>query len=686
MSLRAPLKATALALLLAAAPLGAQTVRGAVVDAGTGRPVVGTLVVLLDAAGKQRAAMLTDGGGRYSLDVPGAGRYTLRAERVGRESTLSPPLDLAPGEVREVRLEANPRVFTLEAVQVRSDGDRGCAVRPAGGTETAALWEEARKAFNSAAWTGAASPFRYSVAEWTRSLAPGSMAVRTESRSDRTAVARHPFASIDPDSLSARGYVRVVPDGTLYYGPDVRTLDSESFLADHCFELAPAQFSEPTLVGLAFEPVRGRRVPDIAGAMWIDRTTGELRRVDYHYVNLRSNVAADLGGRVEFRRLPNGAWIVQRWRIRTPELAVSRDVERIASGSSATGGGRERLTGIREVEGLVTEVVTRTGEPITEPAAGAAIAGMVLDSATARPLAGARVFVSGTQYSSVSDENGRFRIDGLAGGDYTVSFSHPWLDSLGVSPNAARVSVRSGDSATVALSVPRPVQRVAAARPPAAAPVDNTDYSAAERLAAAVAARQGKAAASRPAGEGSMADFNRRAERGSGVYVKRADIVRRRPNRTLDLFRGVPQVQVGYAGGGATGTLRFIRHTTASATLGSAPAGADASAGVGSAGQQRAQGSPVSTDVLDRMRDASGSADPAVTAGTCVPVVWIDGLLSGSPETDLDALLPSQVEGIEIYTSVSNAPPQYRPGTAECGVVLVWTRQYASRHPAATPR
>ena len=49
---------------LFAAHLGGQTVQGRVVEAGSGRPVVGANVLLLDSAGRRAGSVLTDGGGR----------------------------------------------------------------------------------------------------------------------------------------------------------------------------------------------------------------------------------------------------------------------------------------------------------------------------------------------------------------------------------------------------------------------------------------------------------------------------------------------------------------------------------------------------------------------------------------------------------------------------------------------
>jgi hypothetical protein len=76
----------------------------------------------------------------------------------------------------------------------------------------------------------------------------------------------------------------------------------------------------PDAVGLGFEPVKGRKVPEIKGTLWVDRASAELRTLTYEYVNVPSAVRAEgLGGRLEFQRLPGGSWIIRDWYIRMPD-------------------------------------------------------------------------------------------------------------------------------------------------------------------------------------------------------------------------------------------------------------------------------------------------------------------------------------------------------------------------------
>jgi hypothetical protein len=58
----------------------------------------------------------------------------------------------------------------------------------------------------------------------------------------------------------------------------------------------------------------------------------------------------------------------------------------------------------------------------------------------------------------------------------------------------------------------------------------------------------------------------------------------------------------------------------------------------------------------------------------CPPQYWVDGVKAYN--LNIDDIIPSDVEGIEIYPGASTVPPQYntREGTTICGVVLIWTR------------
>lgn len=445
----------AAALVLAAAPLAAQAVQGRLTEEG-GAPVPRTLVALVDSAGNDVDRALTDGQGAFALRAPAAGRFTVRAERVGYLTSATPAFRLEAGTTVQQRLIASDRRASLAEV-VAVGAARQCTVRPEG-EQTAAVWGEARKALAAAAQAERQRLFRYRVARFQRDLEPVSGRVLRESRSELGAVAAHPFASPPAAELSARGWIQQTDSATLYYGPDANVLLSDAFLDDHCMRLEDdRRVAGDSLVGLAFEPVGGRRQPDVRGVLWLDRRTAELRRVEYTYTSLPQSVSNRLlGGSVEYARLPDGPWIVRRWSIRMPQVEV-REGARTTPGRDPdiyTAYQDVRLFAIREDGGEVVSTAAQDGAALLAAAPAATLQGTVWDSTRAAPLAGARVFVSGTPLEAVSDSAGRFRITGVRGGSYTVAFSHYRLGPAAAALRPAAVTVEPGSAITLALAVP----------------------------------------------------------------------------------------------------------------------------------------------------------------------------------------------------------------------------------------
>lgn len=444
------LVAMALLVLLGASPLAAQTVRGTLVEQGSGRPIPGTFVTLLDAAGEQRAGALTDSIGRFLLQAPGAGSYTLRAERIGYSTTLSPPLTLRPGEMREYRMVALAQAISLEGIEATGK-KRRCTVRPGAGAQTALLWEEARKALNATALSEEQRLFQVTYVQYERDLHPRTLQVRGESTRSRTGLSSSPFVSAPAENLAEKGYIQVDDEGASFYAPDAEVLLSDTFLDGHCFRTTSGEGNRSGWIGLAFEPLRGRKLPDVSGVLWLDRSTAELRSLEYRYTGLVLEEGMDsVGGHLEFEQLPGGAWIVPRWWIRMPTVKERR---------VQTRGWRMRKVasiGLKEVGGEVIEVRTLAGVPIFG-AFSVRLTGEVFDSTRGVPLRGARVFLEGTPYAVIADSAGRFEMEGLPEGSYSLTFSHPRLDSLGFSPRPRTVTLKADGMSPIALAIPSPV-------------------------------------------------------------------------------------------------------------------------------------------------------------------------------------------------------------------------------------
>jgi len=395
----------------------AQTVRGQLLVSGTGNPLEGALVTLHDDTGRQRGGYLTNDAGRFVIRAPGPGRYTLQAERIGFETVTSETFDLAQREVFQIQLETSEKPIRLAGIRV--EGRQGCVVRPGAGLALAQIWEEARKALRAQAWTDQ----RFS--RW---------------------VTRNPIKSLPAESLLNEGFVRSDERGGFhYFGPDATVLLSDLFLDTHCFRLEEDE-SDTELVGLSFEPIRGRSTPDIEGTLWLNRETARLHFLDFVYSWSPWAVATKVaGGRIQFEELPSGAWIIRNWWIRMPRMVRY-------TGLMAIGGSGLQVGSIAEAGGRVTRIHSPQ-RGTTAPVSHGTISGLVWDSIRGGPLGGARVFLSGTQYSTLTDSVGRFSLEDVPEGPYLASFHHSSLDSLGVFPPGEEVFLTAGTTSEVKLAV-----------------------------------------------------------------------------------------------------------------------------------------------------------------------------------------------------------------------------------------
>lgn len=90
------------------------------------------------------------------------------------------------------------------------------------------------------------------------------------------------------------------------------------------------------------------------------------------------------------------------------------------------------------------------------PSGFAVISGVAVDSVRGGYLKDASVTLSNSRRSASTDSLGRFTIDSIAPGSYSVRLLHPLLDTLGVSVSTRPTAVRGGDTITFVLSVPSP--------------------------------------------------------------------------------------------------------------------------------------------------------------------------------------------------------------------------------------
>ncbi|MFH1762681.1 MAG: carboxypeptidase regulatory-like domain-containing protein [Gemmatimonadota bacterium] len=426
--------------------MAAQSVLGQLLDASTGAPVEGALVLLMDEAGEEAGGYLTNQAGRFVIQAPGPGTFTLRAERIGYETITSAPFPLEQAQQFGIRLETAQAAIVLE--EIRVEGEQQCVVRPGEGLQLAAVWEEARKALTVQNWTEREGSYRFQVTRYERELDVHGRTVRSETRQVISGVTGAPIRSLPADDLMTGGFVRPSGNGAYdYFGPDASVLLSDQFLDTHCLRLS-LDSDRPYEVGLAFEPVRLGRIPDISGTLWLEAETARLRVLEYMYTWAPWEEARGVAkGRVEFENLPSGAWVIRKWWIQMPLVGTDMSMALMQKTAGI------RLVGIKEVGGGITRFTSLDRTESSDVPKGV-LEGQVWDSTRQAPLAGATVFLSGTQYFAETDAGGNFLFPDLPEGVFRAAFSHPRLDSLGVFSAGVEVEITPGEFTTLVLAIP----------------------------------------------------------------------------------------------------------------------------------------------------------------------------------------------------------------------------------------
>lgn len=303
--------------LIAPALLPAQVLRGRVIEAG-GAPVPRALVELRLPDGSVPARTRSGASGAYAIVAPGPGAYRLRVVAIGYSPHLSEAFALATNTVHPDVTMARVAV-TLADIEVLERSRCGSG---GGGAVLARLLDAARTSLDvMQATVTADSGFAVRVVRRT------ALATRRDSliTADTSAaqVTRWPIESVDPDSIRKVGFMVEGPveGGTGYhwFGPDVRVLFAEWFLADHCYHLAGS--AADGILTVRFEPTGSRRRVDIAGTLELDATTLALHRLTFEHRNLPAPLRAGAaGGEIRFAERGDGVWLPVEWRIRAPIL------------------------------------------------------------------------------------------------------------------------------------------------------------------------------------------------------------------------------------------------------------------------------------------------------------------------------------------------------------------------------
>ena len=432
--------------LTATQPATGQSIRGTVIDAVRGARVGRGFVVLIDSTGREVSRTLSRGDGRFLLGVPAPGPYRLRSERIGYRLWESPTFQIQADTTLDFVLEITAlptRLGDLEVV-----GETSCS-DPTGELDTEVIWEEARKALTAASWTANQDAYLYLLHRFRRRWDARRSRVQGEMIGSEAGSAALPFYALDADSLADAGFV--IQRGALWdwYAPDANVLLHERFHATHCFNAVRGSGEYTGMVGLEFKPVPDRDVPDIKGSLWLDEESSELRHIEYIYTNAPGSLRDDrIGGKIIFQLLPTGAWFVERWVIRIGEADTRPSVVRNPEEART----RMRLAGFLDRGGQVIGLYGVDGNVLYESPEMVEIYGVVFDSIRGIPLPDERVWIVGTGYEAVTNEQGDYVIHAILDGEYRLTSAR--LDSLGYMSGPVGATVAPGDTLRLDLTVP----------------------------------------------------------------------------------------------------------------------------------------------------------------------------------------------------------------------------------------
>ena len=447
-----------------------------------GRRCPGGFISLLNGAGEAVEADFTAAGGAFSLVAPGPGEYRIRVERIGYAMWVTQPYTLVAGQTLAVTVEVPPNPVRL--VDLRVEVTASCLDDPRQRVALATVWEEARKALETAVWAEDRGEVSFTLTEYKRTLDPRSLTTLESETRTRPGVRLPPFRSLPATRLLAEGYAIVSADSSVFYAPDAAVLLSEEFREAHCFGLRRDDVEGEERLGITFRPQRPSEVVGIEGTVWLDEKSAALREVRLQYTGVPLPPGAEgrwVGANLVFDRLPDGPFYVRDWWIRFPmwgraRLPGNAARSRLLGSEALAARSRTGFVAYRQTGGSVTDarvsgVPLETGEGV--------VAGVLRDSVSGEPLSGADIVLrdwddaaaflprpepAAAPFSTVTDEAGAFRLAGLPDGVYALGVYHPRLWRAGIRLSEKRVVVDDRRSEPVELWTPSTDPRVAAYR------------------------------------------------------------------------------------------------------------------------------------------------------------------------------------------------------------------------------
>ncbi|MDP2480918.1 MAG: carboxypeptidase regulatory-like domain-containing protein [Candidatus Palauibacterales bacterium] len=572
---RRPRFGLALSLLLVALSLPggarAQGLVGRLVAAGDRAPIPGAMVRLLDPGEVERAWSLSGADGGFHVDSVPPGRYRIEVERIGFETWRSGVVEVPAAGVVRRTFRVPVRPVELGTIRVEGSSRGECRTRSEEGPALAAVWTEVRKALDRTRRTEQVEGDRFQLRRYDRFLDRDLRVVKEDVISG-SKVGRATYRSVPVDTLVERGFASVVPGGGLdVHAPDAPVLLSDAFGATHCFRLVPGADPARGQVGLAFSPTRDRRVPEVEGTLWVDTATAHLRSLTFRYVHLGEPYPDSLAhGRLDYRALPGGEWVVDRWWIRLPSVVERRELAGRSPSADLLYGTKVafEVATWQEFGGELVRALTH--EHVAVAPHQGQIGGTVLDSAGGTPVPGATVRIGGTELVTRTDVRGRFLFPSVTPGRYRVVADDIGADTadaeatVEVAPDGVQVVELAGATDAGAADAGSRSGAPAAARSPASS---QAAEALARRLRAAsgVSVRDSAGAPASSSSGGTLIGTVRAADSGKpleGAVLQVAGTDRTATSSASGHFRldGLP-------GGAVRVTARYLGYASDTARL-----------------------------------------------------------------------------------------------------------------------
>ncbi len=262
---------------------------------------------------------------------------------------------------------------------------------------------------------------------------------------------------------------------------------------------------------------------------------------------------------------------------------------------------------------------------------GASLVVTVRAAESNEPLGNVHVTLRQAAREMLTDERGRAVFIGLQAGTDTID-----VRQLGYAPQAAQIVLTAGATRSVLFGI---AQR-AHALP-----------------TVTVRAKRKNAVPN--------AGFADRQKRGFGAFITRKDIEQQQPSRSSDLLRHVAGIQLRPTGAGyEIAMARMPVRCKVRVFLDGVPLPTEES----EFGPASARGSLVSS------KDQSGRQEQERIPAN--PNVEVPGFV-------IDQLQPEQIEAIEVYRGPAEVPAEFNISGADCGVVVIWMRNYREQQPRA---